>query len=370
MGWIRECRCARCALTAVVTASLCGLAWGAGLTARSYVKKDLLVSFDGIENAGTGAHSAAPRVWADLSGHGNDGTLGAGLVWGADGWSNAVDGRPVTLGLSVSQILATARDFTVDFACRPARQTARGSFFSQYSGLAPKGTFAIEHNSSINRKCGGFRFYQEGSRINEYGVNAYALAEEEVTLAMTVGTKERKMFKNGFLCDTPAPHALSAVPATIPCVVGGEPCRPQMAFRGTFHAFRLYTRQLTEAELMINAAVDVMRYKHLPREEVRLPEGVSFDAETNIVLQVGVATRGAGTIAVDAGVKAVSYQATRRLNDAVRITAEPHSAEGEFVGWEGDVDLIQEGNATNRAIVVSAARPFKLTAVFRGSTSK
>ena len=357
-------------MMAAVAAGLCGLAWGAGLTARSYVQKDLFVSFDGIENAGVGAHSASPSVWADLSGHGNDGALGTGLVWGAAGWSNAADGQPVTLGLPVSQVLASGRTFTVDFACRPAQQTARGCFFSQYNGLEPKGTFAIEHNSSINRKCGGFRFYQEGSRINEYSVNAYALAEEEVTLAMTVGAKERKMFKNGLLADTPAKRTLSAIPATIPCVVGGEPCRPQMAFRGTFHAFRLYTRQLTEAELMINAAVDAVRYKHLPLEEVRLPEGASFDAETNIVLQVEVATRGAGTIAVDAGAKAGTYQATRRLNDTVRITAAPLSTGEAFVGWEGDVDLIQEGSTHQPSIVVSAARPFKLTAVFRRSASK
>lgn len=147
---------------------------GAGLTARAYVQKDLVVAFDGIENAGTGTHCASPQVWADLSGHGNDGVLDPGLVWGADGWSNAVDGRPVTLGLSVSQLLAAKRTFTVDFACRPAKQAVRGCFFSQYNGLSPKGAFAIEHNSSINRTCGGFRFYQEGSRINEYGFNAYS----------------------------------------------------------------------------------------------------------------------------------------------------------------------------------------------------
>ena len=360
-------------MIAAVAAGVCGLAWGAGLTARSYVQKDLLVSFDGIENAGAGAHSASPRVWADLSGHGNDGALGPGLVWGAEGWSNAANGQPVTLGLSVSRLLAAERTFTVDFACRPAQQTARGCFFSQYNGKAPIGTFAIEHNSSINRTCGGFRFFQATSKstwINEYSVNAYALAEEDVSLAMTVGTKERKMFKNGLLCETPAPQALCAIPATIPCVVGGEPCRPQMAFRGTFHAFRLYTRQLTEAELMINAAVDAVRYKHLPLEEVCLPEGASVDAETNIVLQVVVATRGAGTIAVDAGVKAGACQTTRRLNETVRITAAPLSAGEAFAGWEGDVDLIQEGSANQPSIVVSAARPFKLTAVFRRSASK
>ena len=355
-------------MVAAVAAGLCGLAWGAGLTARSYVQKDLFVSFDGIENAGVGAYSASPRVWTDLSGHGNDGALGTGLVWGAAGWSNVADGQPVTLGLPVTQVLASGRTFTVDFACRPAQQTARGCFFSQYNGKAPIGTFAIEHNSSINRPCGGFRFFQATSKstwINEYSVNAYALAEEEVTLAMTVGTKERKMFKNGLLADTPAKRTLSAIPTTIPCVVGGEPCRPQMAFRGTFHAFRLYTRQLTEAELMINAAVDAVRYKHLPLEEVRLPDGASFDAEANIVLQVEVAACGAGTIAVDAGAKADTYQATRRLNETVRITAAPLSAGEAFVGWEGDVDLIQEGSANQPSITVSAARPFKLTAVFR-----
>ena len=95
------------------------------------------------------------------------------------------------------------------------------------------------------------------------------------------------------------------------------------------------------------------------------PKARPCDAETNIVLKVAAATRGAGTIAVDAGAKTGTCQATRRLNETVRITAVPLSAGEAFVGWEGDVDLIQEGSANQSSIVVTAARPFKLTAVFR-----
>ena len=339
-----------------------GGTWSGGLTAQSYVRKDLLVLYDGIENAGRGVHADSPSAWADLSGHGHDGVPGADLVWEAAGWSNTTDGRPVTLGPDVSRTLSSARCFTVDFACRPAKQRVRGSFFSQYGGSWAKGTFAVEHNSSINRKCGGFRFYQEGPQINEYSQNAYALAGEEVTLALSVGRNERKMYKNGILCDTAASRPLRAISAAIPCVVGGEPARPQMAFRGTFHAFRLYTRQLTEAELMINAAVDAVRYRCLPLEEVRLPEGASFDAQTNILVQTRVQVRGAGSVFEGSGERVRGT--THRLNDAVALRARPAQDGARFVGWEGDVDLIQEGTVRAMSIVVSASRPFNLTAVF------
>lgn len=354
---------------ATVAAVLCGGAWGEGLTARSYVQKGLLVAFDGIENAGRGVHDDSPSAWADLSGNGHNGTLGAGLAWGADGWSNATGGRPVTLDLAVSRALSSTRRFTVDFACRPAKHQTRGCFFSQYDGMGAAGAFAIEHNSSIDRRCGGLRFYQEGSRVNEYSQNAYAFGEEDVTLAMSVGPDERKMFKGGLLCDTAATRPLTAIPATTPCVVGGELARPQMAFRGTFHAFRLYARQLTEAELTINAAVDAVRYRHLPLEEVRLPEGAAFDAQTNILVRVGALARGAGTVSADSGPGVRICRTVRRLNDALKLTAMPARNGVRFVGWEGDVDLIQKGNVSAKTVVVSAARPFNLTAVFGSSGS-
>jgi len=339
---------------------------GTGVSAGEYVKHGLFVWLDGQDNAGTGVHSDTPSVWADLSGHGNDATLGTGLVWGANGWSNATDTRPATLGLAVSAALAKTGIFTVDFACRCTKQRTRSCFFSQYNGAA-KGAFALEHNGSSQRLCGGLRLYQEGhaTGFNDYSENAYSLAEEEVTLAAVITPASRSMFKNGLYCDTSTNNlTMIAIPSGISCVVGGEPSRDTMAFRGDYHAFRLYTRTLTEAELMINAATDTLRYKGWPLEDVRLPEGASFDANTNIWLKASADVRGVGSIQVDSEPHGRHYEVQRRLNSEISLTAVPTRKDVPFAGWEGDVDLIQSGATNTPSIVVSAARPFKLTAKF------
>ena len=65
------------ALTAVY-AVVVGWAFtaSADIPASSYVQDGLVVQFDGIENAGSGAaHDDAATTWKDLSGNGRDGTL-------------------------------------------------------------------------------------------------------------------------------------------------------------------------------------------------------------------------------------------------------------------------------------------------------
>ena len=51
------------------------------VTAKDYVQENLVVHYDGLDNAGLGVHDAASATWRDLSGNGND--IDLGLVLGA-----------------------------------------------------------------------------------------------------------------------------------------------------------------------------------------------------------------------------------------------------------------------------------------------
>ena len=55
-------------------------------TSRSYIQKGLAACYDGVENAGAGVHDPHAATWVDLTGHGNDGTVGSGITWAANGW--------------------------------------------------------------------------------------------------------------------------------------------------------------------------------------------------------------------------------------------------------------------------------------------
>ena len=72
------------AITGVMTCT-------AEITSRSYVQHGLVAQYDGIDNAGYGTHDSSATTWADLTGHGNDGTCASQLSWSANGWSVSGD---------------------------------------------------------------------------------------------------------------------------------------------------------------------------------------------------------------------------------------------------------------------------------------
>ena len=326
-----------------------------------YVRYGMVAWFDGKDNAGTGVHDPAATTWVDLSGNGNDATMGANVVWAETGWTNGVAGRPATLGPAVSQMMA-GKICTVDFACRPHRQTARESYFSQYNNADFH--MAIEHNSGAPHCAGGFRLYSR-KQLDILSENAFAAAEEEVSLSAVFAQPGMGMWKNGILCDWHPDYVLANAPPTnVNWVIGGEPFRDTMAFVGEFHSFRLYNRALTETELAINAAVDALRYRGIPFEDVRLPVGCSFDANTNILVNVKLQTWGPGKIRVDGGDAVKDREFTMPVNGPILLDAEPNSG-FVFAGWQGDLDLIARGDADSATIVVARARPLSLMAKFR-----
>lgn len=116
----------------MVAASAVLPARGEGLNAFSYIQKGLAACYDGIENAGAGVHDPNATTWVDLTGHGNDGTVGSGITWTANGWvcTGGVD-TPIVIGPGGAAVTGS-ETFTMEFTGTRAT-TGRGVLFGQYA---------------------------------------------------------------------------------------------------------------------------------------------------------------------------------------------------------------------------------------------
>ena len=109
---------------------------------ETYIKENLLVDYDGINNVGTGVQDTTATVWKDLSGNGYDIDLASIISYGntnkwieSDGFSvgyNAT-GTPVTKEpFSVGEVDCSTSGFTVSFVGIPSYSHGNGSVISAY----------------------------------------------------------------------------------------------------------------------------------------------------------------------------------------------------------------------------------------------
>ena len=338
-----------------------------GLTSLSYVTKGLVALYDGIDNAGYGTHNPNATTWADLTGNGNDGTCASELSWNASSWSVSGNCKPVTLGYGISAVTASG-EYTVQFACTPERHNVRECFFSQYaSGL---NSIGIEHNAS-GVTAGYLRFYSnaEGSgflaQTNPFLANEWA----QGSITVSNGTKNIGFWKDGTLLQNSAfSGGKKTYKDECASVIGGEPNTGRdMAFRGTYNAFRLYDRALTADEINVNAAVDAIRFNGASASSYTLSGGYSFASDGTLMVDVSATASAGGKVALaDSGAFASSVnQSVNQCGaELARLVAKADDGY-EFVEWTGDTDAIAAGKACSPAIGVAATCPVSLMAVFR-----
>ena len=223
----------------------------------NYVTDGLVVWYDGADNAGVGVHDGATSTWTDLSGNNRDATLNAALGWVADGWTNNVGCYPVALGTAANTAVANAlnsNSFTVEFMARPTRTTSRENYFASYN----TGGLGIEHNSSA-KTLGQIRLWFNGNP--DYDTDVTQVAGETAGFSLVAGASSQKLYKNGQLAFTGTKTvAANKMSTTATYYIGNDASRPNNAFRGTFHSFRVYNRQLTAEEVAQNAAADRARF--------------------------------------------------------------------------------------------------------------
>ena len=361
----------------VVVASATLAARGEGLNAFSYIQKGLVACYDGIENAGAGVHDPNATTWVDLTGHGNNGVVGSGLTWAANGWVNtqsAPVAKPISVGPGLAAVTG-AETFTMEFTGTRG-STARATMFGQYAN-SPSVNFEYTANGS-SATSNSLRLHFLNSlagngTLNQYTTQATTFRNgDSATLAFTAAPTERGLWKNGirgeFTDNSRSASEIVYRNTTCDSVIGGDAARDgaQVPFHGTCNAFRLYNRVLTTEELAVNTAVDAVRFRGANPATLTLPSGWAFDAQGNLVKAVTVTAYG-GTICLGDGPAAATFT-TNIVQDASSVTLTFTAAADagyEFGGWEGDTDAITASNGLE--VTVDCSGPVSLFAVFRSA---
>ncbi|MBQ9432406.1 MAG: LamG domain-containing protein [Kiritimatiellae bacterium] len=358
------------AILLVMSVFVAGAIFADGVSARSYVQDGLVACYDGIENAGWGKHSDNAKEWIDLSGNGCNGFLGGTVAWTEKGWTNDADGQPVVVTNTYLSTVTGSRKFTVEFAAKPDRANAREAFFSQYDALH---SFTFEHNSGGNPKNGRIRIYGHKTLPtgSDFSVMSKAVVEagEWASVSATLAPDLQTIWKNGskILATT---GTVSVLNSSCESVIGGEPRRANMAFKGTYHAFRLYNRVLSEDEIALNAAIDAIRFNGASPTDFKLSGGYSFDDKGNLLVMVTAVTyaNDGGMVKVDGEepTKMTTVIIKQDGSESVTISAVP-DAGYEFEAWTGNIGSVAfaSGSASDARITITAKNAATLKPVFR-----
>ena len=336
----------------------------AAVSSDSYVRRNLVALWDGIDNAGAGVHDDSTTVWKDLSGNGFDGTLlPTKIGWLENGWTQKGEtyGRPIIVGNELAA-RTTSRRLSVECCVSLKDVTKRTVLFGQHdSGLN------IEMNSSTVA-TGQLRFYGESNKADGY--STFVLSNDvcaTVAASCDGDAQWYAMAKNGAWDVRQVAGKFGAFSNDCMTVIGGEPFRWTYGFEGKYHACRLYAPELTEDELSVNAAIDAIRYRGADFKTLILPPGWHFDSAGDIFFDCRAEAGPGGKVQVGAETAAAVATISAAVNGTATatLTAVPDAGE-TFAGWEGDTWAIVEGEPTDASVTVSANRPAVLVARFAG----
>ena len=375
---------AKAHLAATVAAILVSATAHAGLSSRSYVQRGLAVQYDGINNVDHGAeHDPNASTWTDLTGNGVNGTVTNAVTWVEKGWTyNGADAiKPVTVGSGLAAKIALNGMFSMQMTFTPS-DNATVSLFGQNPYATGSYQFQVDRNASGSNETfpHPLSFYA-GSPIWRNSKASMSMATGEwspITLSVnTNATSYTYVFYNGSNPNSPAASPTGTVTgdskpgfsSDCTSVIGAnnqDSSKPWQTFRGTYNAFRLYTRELTATEIKVNAAVDAIRFNGASAADFpTLGGGWSFDANSDLCVEVKgeVDDVGHGTVRIDGGVAVTSGSAVKMQYATATLSATPKSGY-DFDHWEGDTSAITSGSASSPEIAVALNDPAALTAVF------
>ena len=308
--------------------------------------------------------------WKDLSGHGLDGVCAQQLTWGANGWSVSTNCKPVTVGTGLALVLSRS-NFTIEFACTPTTIGKRLCYFGQY---AAPGGINIE-----NKTDGSLRLYRLGTGGSDgnYDQTFSKRTATFGTSVFTVAPQQQVSWHNGTKGTTKS-LAFGLPTSSTNCVIG---CELQwgghrtgstftdgygITFQGTYHAFRTYSRVLTDDEIKVNAAIDAIRFNGASASSYSLGGGYSFDAGGDLTVTVSATAADGGTVSIDGGTAGASASVTvcQALQKNLVLAATP--AEGYvFDRWVGETEAIVQGSILTPEITVAAISVINMRATFR-----
>ena len=191
-------------------------------------------------------------------------------------------------------------------------------------------------------------------------------ANEWAAMSLVSDTARQTIWKNGDTSQTIEKSLSGTLTNICDSVIGGDNARDNMGFRGTYNAFRLYNRVLSEDEVKFNAAIDDKRFNN-GAKGLLLPSGWSFANDNTLMVAMTATATTGGKVAlkrVGTFAASVSSNVNQDGSEITGFVAQPE--EGYvFDRWTGDIDAIVEGSVLTPEIGVVATRPVSLTAVFR-----
>ena len=360
-----------------VVAICCAGAAVAALTSRSYVQDGLVAQYDGINNVGHGAaHSDSTTTWVDLTGNGNDGTVNAAVTWGEKGWVNSTANiQPVTVGTGLAAAIASAGKFTAQMTFTPSNNN-RLYLFAQKSGTSKE--FGIgrvnEDGNNAHNQIELYAVRPYWKRVYS-GIRVFGGDWSAITFSMAAGTYpfyftvHNGADPNSILSSVSNKVEASntsalAFASDATSVIGCDYYDTSMAFCGTYNAFRLYNRELTQDEIKLNAAIDAVRFNGGDPADYAILANYTFDDAGVLCAEFSATASAGGKVSVGGGAAASSASAPVSALMSATFTAVP-DAGYVFQEWTGDISAITSGSLITPTISVNSASDGAVQAVFR-----
>ncbi|MBR6733783.1 MAG: hypothetical protein IKL96_05220 [Kiritimatiellae bacterium] len=236
------------------------------IDADDYVQGGLLLHFDGIRNAGLGAaHDSAAATWKNLGSAPGDATLAvfdaerSAGAWTASGYdfdagSCFATDSGVTLARQTTVQFAVEYNAGIQLRKWPSffgPCELNGDLFNSYtytslagSGYGNQGDHLRFNTASLNSLSFGVQPW-DGRFACVSIDNARSSVSAAAEYAWTSGTYKADIGSHKYALGSAHSSAAN---------------RKDRAYKGVFHAFRLYDRVLTAAELARNQEIDNMRF--------------------------------------------------------------------------------------------------------------
>ena len=315
----------------------------------AYVQEGLLCHLDGIENAGRGANDNAAKEWKDLSGVVGDFDVTNNVEWTGTGLHKKGNG-----------FIALARNAkrndikTIEAAMSGLDKASANTVMPFYNSVD---CYFVIRDSSSSRKIwrGNGNCYET------------ALVPSEATIA--VAYSSAITYQNGVVPEGASGESNTWSPNDNPrdsISVGGRAITWASADVSTYgytvNALRMYSRELTPAEVWQNYEVDSVRFHGVVPEgavwyRVDLADSEMIDCRLDV-------TMSGGTVSVDGGAGVVSATAWPMLGDQVVLSAEC-DAFHDFVAWSGDTNAIVNGTVESSVVTVRVDRALSFAAMTR-----
>lgn len=217
-----------------------------------YVQDNLIAHYDGIDNAGVGVHDASATTWKDLKGSNDVVAIEETVTWESDGWiSNTGSVHFWTNGNSFIISSLYDSDFTLEYVFRPYGMNANSGQYSlssnrtstdltNYLAVSQKDLISIHaHRAGINtaRNLIANNGVYSVSAVKKG--NLYSVWINGIKVASGISTGSAAFYSiNSYL-------------------IGGD---ANGNFKGKYFAHRVYTKALTDEEIIGNYNIDKLRF--------------------------------------------------------------------------------------------------------------